>query len=130
MPYYKVVKREGDKLVSIYAVGDWQVEYKEGEWSEAPDDSYLYVYNKSSGSLPEWYGSRELWEVEIDHVAPMQPRAMNVEKRLQRKWADFWGGKHWRWGYSTCSRSVWVKSVKLVRRIGTWDEYYDGQFRI
>ena len=121
MPYYKVVNPVGDKLVSIYATGKWQVEYKEGEWAEAP--TYAYVYETTDpDKCVEWTHNLELWEVEVEDVHKGWPRAMDIG--YPKEWDYFWTCGH-RDSYSLGSHVTWAKRVRLTKRLGTRGDYYE-----
>jgi len=137
MPYYKVVENIEGRLVSLYGQGKWQVEYIENEWSTAPKGTYLWVYyahEKGIGfpELGEWINGRELWEVEIDGAQSTQVATVDIKH--QHFWTDFWAmyngniyalSPRFRyWVSPGQDNNIWVERVKLIRRIGTPEEYY------
>lgn len=121
--YYKVVTRaEADKRVS--ALSRIQVEYKPGEWAEAPIGG-LFVFTSQEHAIV-WRGctpNQEIWECECEEPVSKPDLIEGVPDPnfLTLLWAErFWSNDPTTFCDFVFPRNTALfKRVKLIKKIDT-----------
>jgi len=122
MRAYKVVRREGEKLISAVVRGRAEVEYKKGTWVSPPDwlkdRGYLLTAFESLDSALKFFSiekitqkSLEIWEAEVrGWRRPQLP--MLVMSRLGEGKISYY--KYYRdWPSGT----IMARELKLLKKI-------------
>ena len=116
---YKLVKRVDDKLVSIKATGKAQVEYKIGEWVEAPEwlnkqEYQLCVFKDKKNAqrvMRIWEKDSILFECEAENVHYTTEPYLSIYY-LDRGEIQTYGGSQW-----PTLAQIMAQRVKLIKEI-------------
>ena len=116
---YKLVKRVDDKLVSIKATGEAQVEYKVGEWSQAPEwlkkegyDLCIFKEQATAEKVQQvWEKDSILFECEAENVHYTDQPYLSIH-HLDRGEISDYGGASW-----PTLAQVMAEKVRLIKEI-------------
>jgi len=116
---YKLVKRVDDKLVSIRATGKAEVEYKIGEWSQAPEwlrkegyDLCIFTDKAIAQDVQQkWEKDNVLFECEADGIHQAYNPYLSIAYLSDGKMED------WDCGTWPSLARLMAEKIRLIREI-------------
>ena len=124
MKVYKLVRRERDKLISLFAPGKAKVQYKPHEWTEAPEwlaknGYYLTAFKDAKDAkVYDQIGDYELWEAEAESIVQRLPHYADSVGLFEGKIIPL-GTELWPDGTVMAKR---ICLTKLIEKGGRYNE--------